>query len=253
MLSVAIITYNEEENIRKTLEAVKNLADEIIVVDSFSTDKTVDIAKEYGARIYLEKFKGFIDQKNSAMEKCSNEWILFLDADEVVTQALRKSIINALSKNEVCGYIINRRTFYLGKLLKYSWQPDRNLRLVHKSLDPKWGKSSPHEKLYINGESEILEGEIIHYSYKNLNEHIQKLNYYAQSVAQNYYINGRHFKLHNILLNPFLAFFKKYLFKLGFLDGYRGFFVAASSFIYVFLKYAYLWEINKTKKRKIIR
>lgn len=226
------------------------MADEIIVVDSFSTDKTVDIAKEYGSKIYIEKFKGFIDQKNSAMEKCSNEWILFLDADEVATPELKESIRNALSKDEIRGYIINRCTFYLGKLLKYSWQPDRKLRLVHKSLNPKWGKSSPHEKLYINGKSEILEGEIIHYSYKNLNEHIQKLNYYAQSVAQNYYINGRHFKLYNILLNPFLAFFKKYLFKLGFLDGYRGFFVAVSSFIYVFLKYAYLWERSKVKSNQ---
>jgi len=116
MLSVAIITYNEEENIRKTLEAVRNLADEIIVVDSFSTDKTVDIAKEYGSKIYIEKFKGFIDQKNSAMEKCSNEWILFLDADEVATPELKESIRNALSKDEIRGYIINRRTFYLGKL-----------------------------------------------------------------------------------------------------------------------------------------
>ncbi len=127
-LSVAMIVYNEEERLAKTLESIKDIASEIIIIDSNSTDNTCDIAKSYGAKIYNEEWQGFIAQKNSLTKKCTCKYILYLDADEVITADLKKSIIEAISSDKIDGYYIKRKTFYLGKLLNYSWQKDERLR-----------------------------------------------------------------------------------------------------------------------------
>jgi len=249
-LSVSIISFNEEANIGRTLRSIRTIASEIVVVDSHSKDGTRRIAETYGAKVYEEDWKGHILQKNSALEKCTQPWILALDCDEVVSPELCSSIVDAVKMSSHPGYQINRRTFYLGKLLRYAWQPDWNLRLVRRDADPLWVGYDPHDRLQVSGADKRLRGDLIHYSYKDLEDHMQRLTAYARITAHSYHRNGKRFHWHNLLINPFAAFFKKYVLKRAFLDGSQGFFVSMSSFMYVFLKYLFLWEIEKAGDSK---
>ena len=244
-LSVALISYNEEKNISRTLEAVQDIASEIIIVDSGSTDKTIEIARSYGAKVFVEEWKGFRDQKNSALEKCTQEWILFLDCDEVVSKELKKSIINAVKNPFADGYMINRKTVYLGKLLNHAWQPDWNLRLVKKSSNPRWEGGEIHEFLVIDGKVKKIEGNLLHYSYKDIKDHFTKVVNYSYLSAVDLNKKGKRFKFYKLFFNPFASFVREYFLKKGFLDGIRGFIVAVSATVYSFLKYIYLWEIQK--------
>jgi glycosyltransferase involved in cell wall biosynthesis len=166
-LSVAIISQNEERIIAQMLESVSKIASEIVIVDSGSTDRTLEIAKGFGANIFEEDWKGFIEQKNSAMQKCTNDWILFLDCDEVCNQELLESISDLIQDQKIGSYSINRKTHYLGKLLDYAWQPDVNLRLVHKSTNPIWRGVDIHDKLFSDTESILLRRYIIKYAYND--------------------------------------------------------------------------------------
>ncbi|WP_029520942.1 glycosyltransferase family 2 protein [Persephonella sp. IF05-L8] len=244
-LSVALISYNEEDNISRTLKAIQDIASEIILVDSGSTDKTIEIAKSFGAKVFIEEWKGFREQKNSALEKCSQEWILFLDCDEVVSKELKKSIIDAIKNPFADGYLINRKTVYLGKPLKYAWQPDLKLRLVNKNSNPRWEGGEIHEFLVIDGKVKKIKGDLFHYSYKDIKEHFTKVINYSYIAASELHKKGKKFKLHKIILNPMASFIREYFLKRGFLDGIRGFIVAISATVYSFLKYIYLWEMQK--------
>ncbi|SNR75386.1 glycosyltransferase family 2 protein [Desulfurobacterium atlanticum] len=247
-LTVAMITYNEEENLPKTLEAIKDIASEIVIIDSHSKDKTVEIAKNYGARVFIEDWKGFREQKNSLIEKCTQKWILFLDADEVVSKELKKEIIEAIKKNKADGFILNRKTFYAGKFLNHVWQPDRVLRLVKKESNPRWEGGNVHEYLAIDGKVEKLNGYLFHYTYKNIYEHYQKSIKYAKLSAEEMYKSGKKFKIHKLLLNPTWAFIREYFIHMGFLDGIRGLTVAITTSYYKFAKYIFLWELEKNKQ-----
>lgn len=250
-ISAAIITFNEEDNIDRTLKSLKNFVDEIIIIDSGSTDRTVQIANDYQAKVFIEDWKGFSGQKNSLIQKCNFEWILFLDADEVPTEELKNSIIKNLTSNtEFDGYYIIRKTHYLGKLLKHSWQPDSKLRLVKKSSNPKWIGDEIHEKLLIDGKTSRLDGYLIHYSYKNINHHFKKTMSYSVISAKDYYKSGKTFSVFKLIFNPLFAFTKMYFVNLAILDGMRGFIAAFSSWFYTFMKYIQLWEfyLNKNKK-----
>jgi len=247
-LSVSIITLNEENNIERCLKSISNIASEIVIVDSGSTDRTVEIAESFGVKVFVEKWQGYIIQKNIALKKCTKSWVLCLDADEEVSQELKTSIKEAIKKDNKDGYYINRRSFYLGKLLKYSWQPDNMLRLVRRQSNPCWGGYEPHDKLFVIGSTGVLKGDLIHYSYRNIDDHVKGLTKYAYLVAQSYDKMGKRSHLYNFIFNPFFAFFKKYIIRAGFLDGFRGFLIAILSFFYVFLKYSYLWEIVKDKE-----
>jgi glycosyltransferase involved in cell wall biosynthesis len=249
-LSVSIVSYNEEENIGRTLDSIADIAAEIIVVDAHSTDRTRQIAQDYGAVVYTEDWKGHIRQKNSALEKCNQPWILAVDCDEVISPVLKRSIDLKVRSGKVQGCCLNRRSYYLGKLLKYTWQPDWKLRLVHKSLNPRWGGYDPHDSLLIDGTTVKLVGDLIHYSYKDLSDHLERLVTYARIAADSYHKDGRPFCWYNLIINPMVAFFKKYVMKLAVLDGIQGFMVAISSFMYVFLKYSFLWEIQKKETMK---
>tara|TARA_Y100000031_G_scaffold149585_1_gene187650 strand:- start:330 stop:1100 length:771 start_codon:yes stop_codon:yes gene_type:complete len=250
-LSVSLISYNEESSIARTLNSIKDIASEIIVVDSHSTDKTREIAESYGAKVFKEDWKGHIDQKNSALEKCTQEWIFSLDCDEVVSEELKNSIIEMKKKPDAEGFFINRKTYYMGRFLKHVWQPDWKLRIVKKSTNPRWGGYNPHDTLKINGSLKKLKGYIYHYSYKNVEDHFYRTVKYAKLSAQSYYDEGRKFKWHKPILNPISAFTKIFIIQRGFLDGYRGLFIAASSFIYTFLKYVFLWEIERNNGKNI--
>ena len=245
-LSVSIISFNEEKNIGRTLEAVKEMADEIVLVDSFSTDNTVEIARSMGAKVFIENWKGHIAQKNSALKKCSGEWILALDCDEVVTPKLKVSIEKAIGSGDgFSGYALNRRTFYMGKFLKYSWQPDIKLRLVRKSANPAWGGYDPHDVLQANGKTSKLDGDLIHYSFSNFADHMQKTAKHAKIAAESYAKKNMKCGLFSLLFRPWLTLIKKLFFQRGILDGAPGIIAAFSAAAYAYMKYAFLWEINK--------
>lgn len=248
-LSVALIAFNEEQNIGRTLESIADLATEIIVVDTGSTDATREIATKYGANVFLEEWKNHIFQKNSALKKCTQKWTLSLDCDEVASPELRESIINAINEPTAIGYFLNRRTHYLGRLLKRAWLPDWKLRLVQMDKQPVWQGLNPHDELVISGSTKRLKGDLIHYSYKNISHHFEKTLYYARLSAQTYHERGRKFSFINLFLNPLIAFFKLYIYNRGFVDGFPGLLAGFSTFFYTFMKYAFLWELSKKKLR----
>lgn len=249
-LSAALIVYNEEERLAKTLESIKDIVSEIIIIDSNSTDNTCAIAESYGAKVYNEEWRGFVEQKNSLTAKCTKEYILYLDADEVVGDELKKAIIDAVKNGKSDGYYIRRKTHYLGKLLNYSWQKDERLRLVKKAADPLWVGEIVHEELKINGSTSHLAGFIIHYSYRDIDDHFKKTIRYARLSAESYYKKGKKFKLSKMIFSPLTAFIKIYIIKGGFLDGIPGLIAGVSAYVYGFLKYAFLWDIVRVNKDK---
>jgi glycosyltransferase involved in cell wall biosynthesis len=243
-LSISIISFNEADNIGRTLESVYRFASEIIIVDSFSTDATCEIAAQYGAHIYKEEWKGMVAQKNSAISKCSQPWILCLDCDEVVSSMLGANIKAAVGSGAHDGYLLKRRSHYLGKRLEHSWYPDKKLRLVKLSARPHFEGYDPHDKLAVSGSIGELEGDLIHYSFKNLEDHFLRMVKYARITAQSYHMAGKKFHWFQALLRACFAFNKRYFFQRGFLDGMHGYIVAMSSFTYVLLKYFFLWEMS---------
>ncbi len=243
-LSVCVISYNEERIIEKMLLSVVNIADEIIVVDSFSTDKTKEIAKKYNAKICEKEWTDYPTQKNYALSLCKNEWILCLDCDEIVTPKLASSINQAITENKFSGFYLRRKTVYLGKIMNYAWQPDLQLRLVRKDANPKWIGKYIHESIHIDGKTKVIDGELLHYSYRDIKHHFEKTILFSQLSAIAYYEKGKKFKFMNLLLNPVIAFCRLFVFNKGFRDGILGFIAAVSSFIGTFLKYAYLYEIE---------
>lgn len=249
-LSVAIITFNEEKRLGATLESICDIASEIVVIDSFSQDKTVEIAKEYNAKVFQEQWKGFVEQKNSLTSKCSHSFILYLDADEVISNELKQEIIKAVNSPYADGYYLHRKTHYLGKLLNFAWQKDERLRLVKKSAEPLWKGEIVHEELFINGKTSLLNGYIIHYSYKDMKDHFAKTINYAYLSAKSYYKKGKKPSISKLIFSPFFSFFKLYILKRGFLDGIRGLIAGFSAYVYVFLKYAFLWEMYLNNKEQ---
>ncbi len=245
-LSVSIISFNEENNIERCLESVKDIASEIVVVDSHSQDRTREIAKQYGAKVFEEDWKGHVEQKNSALLKCSEEWVLALDCDEAVSDTLKHSIINALKNPIFDGYEINRKTFYLDRWIEHAWYPDWKLRLV-KREKARWIGTDPHDKLVVDGKTSRLIGDLYHYSYKDITDHFKRVVTYAVISADAYVKEGRKSSVLNIFFNPIYGFIKHYLFKGGFLDGIPGLIISVSNFFYTFLKYALIWEKNRKK------
>lgn len=247
-LSVAVISFNEERIIGKMLESISEIASEIIVVDSHSKDKTHEIVKSFeNTKLFVEDWKGHVAQKNSALEKCSEQWILSLDCDEIPNEEQIKAIKEVVSKNEPGAFYLNRKTHYLGKLLNYAWQPDLNLRLVHRTTEPIWKGKDPHDKLYCNQKAKKIAGTLLHFSYTGLFHHYSKLVGYARISAESYFKNGKKFQKRKLILNPIIAFFRQYILRNAWKDGIHGLLVAMSTFVSTFMKYAFLWEIQNKK------
>lgn len=246
-LSVALISQNEEINLDRTLKAIADIASEIIIVDAHSQDATLDIAAKYSAKVFIEDWKGFVKQKNSALEKCTYEWILFIDCDEVISPELKSEIAHAIFANANYSYMLKFRVFYLGKILRHTWKSAPKLRLVRKSHKPKWVGDTVHEQIKITGNTKTLKGFIIHYSYNNIIHQIQKMIRYAELASQSKYYNNKTISIFKLILNPASNFIKLYILNLGFLDGTRGFVAAAISSYGTFLKYLLLYEQNKIK------
>lgn len=249
-LSVCIITHNEEANIVRTLESVRGIADEIIVVDSGSTDQTVALARSCGAKVFLEEWKGFGLQKNSALAKAGGDWILSLDADEEVSQELGASIQTLLKSGPVGpqfdGYMVARRNLYLHRWFRRSgYYPDRKLRLIKRGLT-EFELSPFHEELKTTRKVGRLRGDLIHHAYPTLESFIEHTNRYSSLGGQMVASERRvRFSILDIVLRPLVAFIHRYFFRMGFLDGPEGLLVHMNHAAYVSWKYAKAWEISR--------
>lgn len=242
-VSVAIITKNEEKNIRDTLESVKDF-EEIIIIDSFSSDETVNICKEYTDKVYQYEWRGFAVQKQLAIDKTTLPWILVLDADERVSDSLKKEIINKIETENFDGYFIPRKNFFLDKWIKYSgWWPDYTLRLFRKNKG-KMQMREVHEKVIVDGNKGYLKEPLLHYTYKSLEEFIKKMQTYSSlSAIEIVNMNFAKYKIIlKMLFSPIFTFFKMFILKFGFLDGFRGLILAVFYGFYSFVKYAKAWE-----------
>lgn len=246
-ISVCIICFNEERNIRDCLESVK-WADEIIVVDSFSTDRTVEIAREYTDKVVQRKWPGHVEQKNVALEMAGCDWALSVDADERVSPELREQIqavLDGKGDPNVAGYEMPRKTFYLGRWITHGgWYPDRKLRLVRRGR-AKWAGTNPHDHLYADGPTARLSGDLYHYTYRDISDHLRAIDGFTTISAEELRKKGKRFVLFHMLFNPPFKFLRMYFLRLGFLDGIPGWVVALLGSYYVFLKYAKLWELRR--------
>jgi len=252
-ISVALITLNEEVNLPRTLESVQPLVrdgqGEIIVVDSGSTDRTVEIARSYGAKIFREPWKGFAAQKNSAMEKAAGDWVLQLDADESLERELADEINRELGQlGNLIGYWIPRNNFFLGRWIKHGgFYPDPKLRLIRRGAG-RFEEYGAHPTIKIDGATGRLKHALVHNAYPTLRGYIDHMNNYSSSGAEVAATKGRRgFNLLNIVVRPKLTFIYNYIFRLGFLDGREGFLLHMYHAVYVSWKYAKAWELGREK------
>ncbi len=247
-ISAAIITFNEEKNIKRCIDSL-DFCDEIIVVDSLSSDNTCKIAKELGAKVIDQKFLGHIDQKQLAVDYCSNNWVLSLDADEEVSEELKKTILSLLQNDfKYDAFSMNRISFHLGRWIKHGgWYPDRKIRLFNKTK-AKWGGYNPHDKVIVNGTVGYISGDLKHYVFTDLRQNIDANNSYSSIMANDLYRNGKKFSYIKLFLKPLGKFLETYIYKRGFLDGMPGFIIAVGAAYSMFLKFSKLWELEKLKK-----
>jgi glycosyltransferase involved in cell wall biosynthesis len=240
------MTFNEERNIRRCLESVR-WCDEIIVIDSFSTDTTVDICKEYTEQVFQEEWKGYIGQRNALRKKANFDWILFLDADEEISPALQDEIVHCFkSKLDIyVGYEFPRQVFYLGRWIKHGeWNPDVKLRLFKKDRGRSGGRE-PHDMVIVDGPVKRLKGKIWHYTYTGIQQQIETMNRFTSISAKEMYKSGRSFRWSDLMFRPAFRLFKALILKAGLLDGRRGFIIATISATGVAMKYAKLWELHR--------
>ncbi len=248
-LSAVVITKNEERNIARCLESLK-IADEIIVVDSQSTDRTVEIAEKFGARVFANTWQGFGKAKQEGVSHASGKWILSLDADEELTPRLAEEIMDVIGKDDnYAGYRLKRKTMFLGRWIYHcGWYPDYVLRLFQKAKG-NFNNSIVHENVKLEGRVRNLEGELLHYSYVNLEQYLKKSNCYTTLGAEEAFRQKKKATLFDIIIRPMVAFIKYYISKRGFRDGLEGFILSALSAIAVMVKYAKLRNMNKTGGR----
>ncbi len=268
-LSVAIITFNEEANLGRTLKSVIDVADEIVLVDSGSTDLTLNVAQEFGpkVKIFAESWKGFAAQKNSAIEKCQGDWILSLDADEELSDGLRKEIENVVAVHNTvvpedtpgigvpCTvFSIARRNMFLGRWMRHGgFWPDRKVRLFQRGC-ALFENRPVHETIKVSGVVGELQFPLHHHSYPTLNGYIEHMNRYSALGAEMAAAQGRTSRnwfvfIFNTLYRPYFTFLYNYLLRAGFLDGREGFLQHLYHAVYVSWKYAKAWEIGRAKKK----
>ena len=246
-LSVVIITFNEAHRIKRCIDSVLEIADEIVVVDSFSTDDTIAIAKSLGANVIQEKFRGYVEQKNFALTMAKEDWILSLDADEAIDDTL-KNEIKTIKKQDLKTTVfqINRFNCYCGKWINHgAWNPDLKIR-IFKSNTGKWEGLNPHDRFQPKAEVHIekLKGQILHWSYDSVEGHREKIQKFALIGAEAYFKAGKKAYAWQTIFSPLVRFFRDYFLKAGILDGKEGFIIAWLTAKEVRLKYQYLRELN---------
>lgn len=248
-LSVIIITYNEENNIQECLESV-NWCSEIIIIDSNSTDKTCEIASKFTNNIYKTENLSYGEKRNIGIEKASNDWILWLDADERIPRNLADEIIKVIHSDNLKHfvYLINRKSYFINKFIRYcSWYPDYTIRLFKKNTGLRFNTSFVHEKIEYKGNPGKLKNEILHYTDRDFEHYINKLNIYTSLSSEELYRKGKKSRIIDIIFRPVFTFIKMYFLRLGILDGYTGLILCYLSSIHVFVKYSKLYYLIKNK------
>jgi len=245
-LSAVIITLNEEKNIGRCIDSLLGLAEEILVIDSFSSDKTIEICQAKGAKVIQNKFGGHIEQKNFALEQAKNDWVISLDADEALTKELRQSISDVLKNPTEKGYRFNRLTNYCGKWVRFcGWYPDSKIRLVNRHF-AKWGGVNPHDKLELqnNFNEGFLKGDLLHYSYYSKEDHFKQIEYFGKIAAQEAFKKGIRVNQFTLILKVINQFIKSYFIKLGIFDGLTGLKISYRSAYATLRKYQLLRQIK---------
>lgn len=238
-ISVCIISYNEEARIEDCLKSIQGVADEIVVVDSLSTDRTREIAAQYTDRIFEQAFLGHIEQKNLAVSKASHDWILSLDCDERLTLELEAAILALKDRlDEHDAYRVARKTFYVYRWLNYCWYPDRKIRLFNRRTS-RWGGVNPHDHVDTQGTDIVtLKGDLQHYSFDSISAHLKTIDSFTEIGAREIIARGKRVSLLDPFTHGLWTFIKLYFIKRGFLDGFAGFVVSLLSFVHVFVKYS---------------
>lgn len=243
-LSVVIVSYNEETNLGKCLSSV-SWADEIVVVDSFSQDRTVEIARQFTDRVFQHPWLGFGRQKNLALSYVTYPWVLSLDADEVVSSELAQEIQSVLERESpMAGYALPRMTWYLGRFLRHCWYPDYKVRLFRKDR-ARWKEQEVHETVLLKGPCGKLRQPLLHYSFPTVQAHLEAIQRYTSLGARQDRFRRRQFPLHRLLGSPWVMFLKLYVLKRGFLDGLPGLIASVLSGFHEFVKYAKLYELHQ--------
>jgi glycosyltransferase involved in cell wall biosynthesis len=249
-LSVVIITFNEEKNIERCIRSVLAIADEIVVVDSLSTDRTEEICSRFNVRFISHAFEGYIGQKNFATNQAMNSYVLSLDADEAIDNELAASIAEIKQNFAKDGYSMNRVTNYCGKWIRHgAWYPDRKLRLWNRHKGA-WGGVNFHDRFDLKPDCSkgYLKGEILHYSYDSIEAHIAQFNKFTSLSAINMHGNGKKASLTKIYFSPLISFLKGFFIKLGFLDGFYGVMICFVNAFATYMKYVKLRQLNKGLK-----
>jgi glycosyltransferase involved in cell wall biosynthesis len=248
-ITATVITFNEEHNIAKALESL-SWADEIVVVDSESSDRTVEIARKFTDRVFVRLWPGYSAQKNFAAEQACNDWIFSLDADERVSPELADKIKQLkLGNSPVPGaFEMPRLTYYLDRWIKHSgWHPDYKLRLYNRNR-ARWRGDYVHETLEVEGPVQRINADILHYTVRNASEHHLRMDRYTTLAAEQLSSQGKHVSLGSLLLSPAAVFLRSYIFKLGFLDGIPGLAIARFAAHYEFLKNLKVWEQERSPR-----
>lgn len=247
-LSGCVISFNEEANIVACVESLK-FCDEVVVVDSHSSDRTRELATALGARVIEHDWQGHIGQKNFAVDQAKNDWVLCLDSDERATPELAAAVQSTLATEPAAqGYEVGRRNVYLGKWIRWGgWYPDSKVRLFDRRR-ARWGGVNPHDHVQVQGETRSLGADLIHLSYRDISHHVTKsIDFFSTITAREKLARGQRFVTLQLLFGPPFKFTKMFFLRLGFLDGWRGFIVASLGSWFVFLKYAKLWELVHVK------
>ncbi|MFO8055476.1 MAG: glycosyltransferase family 2 protein [Bacteroidales bacterium] len=256
-ISAVIITYNEEHNISRCLESLQKVADEVIVVDSYSSDRTEEICRSFELRFIQHAFEGHIEQKNFAMQLAANDFVLSLDADEALSEALRESLLRVKQEQEnkhEDAYTMNRLTCYCGKWIRYSgWYPDTKVRLWNKHKG-RWGGINPHDKVVLQqgAGSRHLKGDLLHYSFNTIEEHVNQINAFTSISANALITKNGAVVFVKMLFSPCIRFLRDYFFKQGFRDGLYGFIICKNTAYSRFLRYAKLYQLIVKPADKLI-
>ena len=251
-ISVVIITLNEEKNLERCLRSVKTIADEIVVVDSNSTDKTEEISRHYNARFVSQSFLGYVEQKNYATSIAKNDWVLSLDADEELSEELMQSLIQLQPNERNIAFKVERFSNYCGKWIKHSgWYPDKKIRLYNKKFGC-WEGDKIHEywQPLIKQKALLLKGHLFHYTYHSVSDFFKQIDHYSEIIAWRDVNKGITTNILVVFLAPIWKFFYNYILKLGFLDGYEGYMICKLSAFASFAKYSKIFQYGRISKHK---
>ena len=249
MISATIITLNEEKNISKVLESLRLVADEVVIVDSGSKDKTLEIAGNLGAKLYFREFDNFANQKNWAVSKATGDWILSVDADEEIPRDLAQEIKRVTQTSIYDGYLISRRNFILGAEIKHSrWSPDKHIWLWKKEKG-KW-VGEVHEEVIVKGKVGELTNRKNHYQDETVASFLNSNNKYSSLLSESLFKRETSFSLLSLIWDPIFEFLLRFVYKLGFLDGWRGFILSYLMAIYKLIVWVKIYELQNLKKKK---